>query len=218
MRKSVIIGAAVLAGSLLFSGCTKMDSGYRYADPDSYSSGDFSYDESSVEAVEINWIAGNVYIDESVMDILQVYEESEQDINDSGSLRYKIEDGTLVIQFCESGSDIDNMSKDLYVKLPILLKDVDINVVSADIQMVSSAADIQYDSVSGKLDLAVDQCEDLTINTVSGDLRILLDYDLGAKVEFDSVSGKYSCVEKTADKICNVKCHTVSGNLDVVSE
>ena len=218
MRKSVIIGASVLAGSLFFTGCAKTESGYRYADPDSYSSGDFSYDESSVEAVKINWIAGNVYIDESVMDTLQVYEESEQDITDSGSLRYKIEDGTLVIQFCESGSDIDNMSKDLYVKLPILLKDVDINVVSADTQMISSAADIQYDSVSGKLDLLVDQCEDLTINTVSGDLRILLDYDLGAKVEFDSVSGKYSCVDKNADKICNVKCHTVSGNLEVASE
>ena len=218
MRKSVIIGASVLAGSLFFTGCAKTESGYRYADPDSYSSGDFSYDESSVESVEINWIAGNIYIDESVMDTLQVYEESDQELTDSGNLRYKIEDRKLVIQFCQSGTDIDDMSKDLYVKLPILLKDVDINVVSADTQMVSSAADIQYDSVSGRLDLVVDQCEDLTINTVSGDLCVLLDYDLGAKVEFDSVSGKFSGVEKTADKMCNVKCHTVSGNLEVVSE
>ena len=217
MRKQLIVLAVMLMAGILLAGCGKIE-GYHYADSETYSAGDFSYAEDSIDSVEINWIAGNVYIDESVADELSVYEESGKELTDDEKLRYKIDGRKLIIQFCKSDTDVDDKKKDLYVKLPILLQDVDINVVSANAEMVSSATGISCDSVSGELYMYIDQCENLEINSVSGDSHVILDYDLSAKIDFDSVSGKCKAIEKTTDKTVNIDCHTVSGNLEVAAE
>lgn len=218
MKKFVSACAVILAAGLFFTGCGKAEAGYHYDNKDSYTAGDFTYDEESVRSVEINWIAGNVYIDESVMPELEVYEEAESELSDEDKLRYKIEDKTLIIQFCESGADISGKKKDLHVKLPILLDRLNINVVSADADIVSSAADIDYDTVSGDLYMFLDQCKNLDFNSVSGDAHLLMERDLGAKVDFVSVSGEFKGEEKEADNICEIDCNTVSGDLEVGTE
>jgi DUF4097 and DUF4098 domain-containing protein YvlB len=217
MKKYLMLCAGMLAAGLLIAGCGKIE-GYHYDNSDTYTAGSFSYDEDSIDSVEINWISGNVYIDESVMSPLEIREESEKELSDEDKLRYKIEDRKLVIQFCESGVDTGGKKKDLYVKLPILLDNVELNLVSANTEMVSSAADIDINAVSGESYVYVDQCERLDINSVSGDAHVVLDSSLGSKVEFETVSGKYTGDEKSLDKMCNIKCNTVSGDLEVSAE
>ena len=218
MKKTVAACLVLALITSFFTACAKKNTGYNYDNSAAYTAGDFTYNEDSIDSVEINWISGNVSVEESVMDELSVHEECGEELSEDYQLHYLIKDRKLIIQFCKSGADFDALKKDLYVTLPILLDNVSVNVVSAASELSSSASTIDINTVSGAVWLGIDQCEKLYMNSVSGDLNVYTDSSLGVKTKFTSVSGKMNGGDKTADKMCEIECNTVSGDLNLNGE
>ena len=86
-----------------------------------YSVGNFSYAADGVKAVEIDWVNGSIELSQSSGDTLSV-SESGTDLADNQKMRWKLDGGTLRINYCKSGATTEEIApenKRLKVELPI---------------------------------------------------------------------------------------------------
>lgn len=198
---------------------------YRYADGDEYNAGG-THISDAVKDVEINWVSGKVNIVTYDGDDIVLSEESNGKLSEKNKMRWQLEGNTLRVQYAKSGLfRVNNISKELTVKLPksLSLDDVNITVVSASVEAEISDADklkivtvsgevavdckqtneVKANAVSGGMVLRFERTpEKIETESVSGNVKIVLPEDAGFKMEFDSVSGSMNSafsVERKAD-------------------
>lgn len=178
-----------------------------YVNESKYSVGNFEYQASDIDKIEINWIFGNITIVESDKENLSVSED-ESGLKTNQQLRYLIEGRTLIIQFWKSKyrGNLSNHKKDLTIEIPKGIK-VEIeqvsgniesdtlNLESLDIEIVSgntridalSANELKIDSVSGNINIKSIKSDDIDIDIVSGNVN--LGFASVKEADIDSVSG-----------------------------
>lgn len=93
-----------------------------------------------------------------------------------------------------------------------------VNSVSGNINISSATAnDISVANISGNIDLSVKAVKELEVSTISGNVGLKLN-DVGATVEFDTVSGKYTAkdgLKVFGDGLAKISVETISGNLTI---
>ena len=116
-------------------------------------------------------------------------------------LRYSVENGTLYIQACQSGTILNIPKKALTISLPdALYQELKLSVGSAEL-----------DSISGDIELARVEASELKIDTTSGSIR---GQSLTvSELELDSVSGNAE-LEGAFD---SVDANTASGSVTLTS-
>ena len=98
--------AVLLTGLLLLSavGCIRISCSapVMYSNADRYTAGDFTYDESKVKKVEIEWASGSVTL-KNGKGTLSVSESGAESLPEAEKLHWWIDGTTLKIKFCKSG-------------------------------------------------------------------------------------------------------------------
>lgn len=181
--------------------------GAKYDRADEYQIGDFSYQASQIECLELDWVIGEVKLVLSSAETLKVY-ESGKDLTDSKKLHYLLDEHTLRIQFWESEYNDKILKKDKFITIEIP-SSIDLNIitVSADLKAEELICkNLEFSTVSGNVYISKFTATKLEMNSVSGDSSIgniqvnsvLIettsgDYDLNLKkcdsLTLDSVSG-----------------------------
>lgn len=153
-------------------------------------------DGGSVDALEIEWAAGDITIMPGDVQEITI---SESDVaNEKYALVWKMEDRKLEIQF--SGEDLhgfgtrfaEDFSKDLYITVPM-----DWNCRSIEIDAASATAEIRnmtigtmdLDGASGIVRLENCSIRDLDIDTASGDVIFSGTLDT---MDFDAASASFT--------------------------
>lgn len=178
-----------------------------YVNESKYSVGNFEYQSSDIDEIEINWIFGDITIIESDNEVLSVSED-ESGLKTNQQLRYLIEGRTLKIQFWKSKyrAKLSNHKKDLTIEIPkgikleieqvsgniksdtLNLESLDIDIVSGNTRIDSlTSKEVNIDSVSGKINIKSINSDDIDIDTVSGDVN--LGFASAKEVDIDCVSG-----------------------------
>lgn len=213
MKKTVAcLLACVLCAGLL--GCVTIQgvsSFNQYEDAEKYSVGNFSYTAEGVTRVEVDWVAGNIHIQQSDKATLQVEETGE--LTEEQQLHYLLEDGVLKIQYCASGytGTFPAKGKELTVEIPNGI-DLSVDSVSGDIHLGDgSFGELKLDTTSGKVafgTVTADVCKlDTVSGTVGGDALLCAQW-----LKLDTTSG-----EVGIDRLeCpHVDVGTTSGNINL---
>lgn len=220
MRKILsmaLAGVLMCVCMVVFSGCSDK-SLYSYDNADAYVSGGTTLELTELQAIDIDWICGNVTV-EVVEDITQVVveETSRYAILEDEELRYNLsEEGILTIKFRASSEKKVNLNKekDLHIKLPrakFIKGNLVVNSVSSDVYLNRiEPGKINVTSVSGEVTVINSKTSMVEITSVSGDVNLKNSslYDL----RVDSTSGNVNGVDLTVDKL---KFKSVSGVFNV---
>ncbi len=209
-----------------FVGCYKISdsffgshvTGEQYQNAEKYSAGSFTYDAKSVNSVEIHWRTGSVNIIESDDGILNVKEQNKSELSPEAEVHYLIEDGVLMIQFCESGATIDVGPEDkkLTVEIP---KEISVSafVTSGEITAESlNQESINISAFSGDTALGTIQAKDIVLSCSSGGIDV--SNIIANTIVCDASSGGIHIAEATADSLRittssgSVKTGTISAN------
>ena len=109
-------------------------------------------------------------------------------------------------------------------------QNAEVNCVSGSVTLHElSANEATIESNSGKIELGLAKKGEIELETISGDITLTLLGDLGARIDFASVSGKFKTGKEyakngrrydvfAADGVstdCNIEADTVSGDLEV---
>lgn len=166
---------------------------------------DRTLDAASDGRVSISNIAGSVEVEGWSRNQVRVTGELGDDVEE---LVFERDDDEIEIKVKTHRRNSRNVSSDLYIKVP-QRSALEINTVSADIEVEGVFGEQSLESVSG--DITTDAHEaDIDINTVSGDLEISGD-KREIRSRLSSVSGDID-----ADKLAGeVGVESVSGDLVV---
>lgn len=174
-------------------------SGYVYDDSESYSVGNVDLN-NKINEIDIDWIAGNVYVELHDNNYISISENSKSELNDDLRLRYLVEGSSLYIKNHKSGlKNLTSEAKDLYVKIPSSL----------------SLEDISVDSTSANITLSGIEAENAEVNSVSGAIKLDA-CNITDKAHFENISGKTYVTINCP--IREVECNTVSGNIEINAE
>ncbi len=181
-----------------------------------------AFEPGEVESVEVRWVSGKIKI--------QSGEAVSFSIESSGSLAsgeeacYTLEGKTLIIDeyrssmSTEFGITFPNFSdfgeKTITLILPKELKELTIDVVSAEISFDESVyvEEIKINSVSSSVKAIGISCEELEIDTVSGDVTVTL-LTMPKEISFDCVSGNLMLTVPADVKGFTVSLDSMSGSL-----
>ena len=184
----------LLAGVLFclsFVGCKPSAEGsFRYYDnAAAYVAGEFTCDSATVKRVEIDWIGGNVEIEQSGSGKTSVFEDGEE-LSEEKRLHTYLSDGVLRVKYCRSGclGKIDETQKNLQVDIPKGV-DVEINGVSANVYLgMIEIGNLSIETDTGCIEAESILCKNADIETQSGYIGMgALTAD---KIELDSASGE----------------------------
>ncbi len=194
MRKVWSILAATLLGVTVATaaGCKSSVRYDRYAHADLYDLGGATFAAGQVQAVEIDWLGGNVEIEQNVEGKV-IIAEDESVTKEEERMRYYVVGSTLKVQYCASGIRVQDTEKNLHVSLPAGLA-LDIDCVAARINALDTL-----------------EVKSLSVESVSGSIeaeRILCT----GEVDVETVSGSVEILELTADEF---SVETTSGNVSV---
>lgn len=200
-------------------------------------SGNVDFASGDISKVSVNWISGNVTIEPSTNNKIEISETSSTDISDEKAMQYKLSsDGTLSIYSSKSISFFSfwstDTSKNLVIKVPQnkTLRSFNISTTSADIEMTALNVDesdvettsgkvtfndvtgknTEISSTSGKIDIDGNISGEISVDTVSGDLNVNSDCK---KLDADSISGKIYAT--LGNNISQTDANTVSGNISL---
>lgn len=177
--------------------------------------------EDALSEIRIDWIDGTVEV--SSVDGLReikIEEESSDKLSEKDRVHSYYHNGILEIQYRESGMFFFDSTKDKHLKVMIPselakgLKNIDGDFVSSDVNIQNLQTDsllidnvsgeitftgiaskeIDYDTVSGEgvFELA-DVPEEMSSDSVSADVTVVLPETASFEAELDTVSGKMSC-------------------------
>ena len=229
--------AILLTGLLLLSaiGCVRISCSVpvRYSNADKYTAGNFTYEETKVKKVEIEWLAGSVTL-RNGKGTLNVSESGEQDLSEEEQMHWWIDGTTLKIKFCKSGKELSLSKmekKDLTVELPAFV-DLKLDVASGkivsenmlnlgtfDLEKASGSANIRFLSAEKvKIETAsgatafgkVSVSGEFEINTASGGLTV--DEINANEIDVDSASGGITLGIAGAS---NVRINSTSGSVKI---
>ena len=239
-----VILASILAGGLLSSCTTRSGSGlglssYHYDDAGKYNMGGDTLfmTEKAVNALEIDWISGEVEIIYHPEDTIIFSETANQELDEDMTMRYWLDGNTLRIKFAKAGDwKFNNIQKSLTVYLPekLTLNELEIDTTSAGvIAQGIRAMNVEIDTVSGGIDISeavvsdsfsadttsgqivamfAESLSELEIGTVSGGVQVsvskLTEFDI------DSTSGAINLSAESAPKSGEIS--TVSGSVELI--
>lgn len=225
MKKSIIariiiwsIIACILTGFLI-AGLTyrgwNFGSFFRI-DDGNYTYGGTEFDPAEIDSVEIEWISGDITIQEGTK--VSFSEHSTSQLDEDEQMGYRIEGKTLIIKAYTRSQwwGFSTPNKDLALTLPPELMKLDIEVVSADVNMSGNFTinQLSLEGVSGSWRMGDMICENVDMETVSGKIALTFS-EMPHSINFDSVSGDIQLyVPKDAGFRINLD--SVSG--DVISD
>ena len=216
MKKACFLIVAVLSAlsaSSFFVACkASAESEFRfYENGAAYTSGEFFCEGEQVKRIEIDWIGGNVEIEQSPSGKVCIFED-ESDLPEDKRLHTYLNEGVLHVKYCRSGcrGKIDERQKNLQVDIPKGV-DVEINGVRANMYLgVIETGVLCIDTDTGCVEGESIACDRVKIETDSGYIGV------GALTaecaEFDTVSGNVHIVLPVCK---NTEIETDSGDVTV---
>ena len=208
--------AVLLTGLLLLSavGCIRISCSapVMYSNADRYTAGDFTYDESKVKKVEIEWASGSVTL-KNGKGTLSVSESGAESLPEAEKLHWWIDGTTLKIKFCKSGTELtltDLNKKDLTVELPAFVN-LEIDVASGKIisEEMLDLGILKVKTASGGASIGYLSAKEIRIETASGAWK-LGRVSVSGDFKVDTASGGLTVDEITAE---TVKVDNASGSI-----
>ncbi len=185
-------------------GNMRLGTNFGYEDLDSgwNDAGSYSVPASGVHTVEVLWVSGTVRIQPGDTADIRFTESCRETLTETNSLRWRVRDGVLTIQYCKGGRvNFEKLpEKELEVLLPPtlagFLNELKVSNVSGGIRSERlTARRMEYATTSGGMVLTDQQTERLKLDTVSGDVQFRGSY---LACEAGSVSGELH-IERTED-------------------
>lgn len=197
-----------------------------------------SVDGKGINAVYIDWLAGNVDVVEYDGDTIEFEEYSSTTLDPDYQMRYYVNGNTLNIRYARSRTVFSglfrNLNKTLTVRIPrnMNIDKFSVDTTSADIKIVGiDARDMEADTTSGRVDISDGKMYEVDADTTSGAVS-LTDLVVSDKVDVDTVSGKVTfsdltvsnsvgvdttsgAVEMSRVEAYDVDCDTVSGKVEL---
>ena len=178
--------------------------------------GSGSIDMNQIENIEIEWVSGSVDV--------TIVPETESKISfretngEEHPMVHEIKGKTLVIRFTKpsvnlSFGNLNTPDKDLKVEIPAnwLCRSLDISAVSADVTvLLPNARDVEVENGSGKTELRLENSNNVSVETVSGEVSFIGQCD---EFECNSVSG--DCDVFLYEDAKEITLESVSGDLTV---
>lgn len=201
------IFAILLTGLLLLSavGCVRIFCSVpvRYSNADKYTAGNFTYEETKVKKVEIEWLAGSVTL-RNGKGTLSVSESGEQDLSEEEQMHWWIDGTTLRIKFCKSGKELSLSKmekKDLTVELPAFV-DLKLDVASGKIvsENMLNLGTFDLEKASGSANIRFLSAEKVKIETASG-ATAFGKVSVSGEFEINTASGGLTVDEINANEI-----------------
>ena len=199
--------SASFGGKISFTGVT-------YSDARKYEAGGTRLPaDTQINAVHIDWIAGEINVRVTEGDQFAFSESANRDLKEQEQLHYLVQNGKLTIRYCRSGRnplanipaktleveiprsaiitelDISNVSSDVKVDgAGSFIREIDIENVSGHVTVENaSAKTLEMETVSGKLE-AKGAFEDIKAESVSSALSFVLD-EMPIKFEVETIGG-----------------------------
>lgn len=210
MKKIFVCVVAVIC-TLVFVGCKpSAERRFRvYEDGEKYTAGEFVCDGGAVKRIEIDWVGGNVEIEQTPQNKVSVFED-DYELLEEKRLHTYLSDGVLRIKYCRSGclGKIDEQQKNLQVDIPKGV-DVKINTVRANVYLgVLETGDLEIRTDTGCIEGENILCKGAKIQTSSGYIGVgLLAAD---DIQIFSVSGD---IHLGAPSGFNSKIKTADGDV-----
>ncbi len=165
----------------------------KYEDADSYSIGN-TVIESEFDGIDIDWVNGEVKLVPYGEKTVKIEENCDEELKQEYELRWKTENGRLIIKPCESGAKAKKFpEKRLVVYIPKeMVKDIvftKFNSISANF-MASEFDFIFFVATTTSGDVILKDCKvaDLKADSTSGDL--ILNNCTTDTAQLDTTSGK----------------------------
>ena len=176
--KGIFSGLLLIFMMTVLVGCNKLGviQEYKY-DDSNYIAGNKAF-SSVMNKINIDWIVGNIFITQSNNHEVIIREETDIDIEEKYKMHYYFDGDTLNVKFCGSMTLIDYTykTKNLYVFLPSEINEIEINDVSADINVnLVSIVELDIDNVSGDITIEDSTLKYLEIDNTSGEIMIFKD-------------------------------------------
>ena len=181
-----------------------------------------SVSAQGVQAIDIDWVAGNVYVRSWDGSEIQITEFSDRELREGESLRLSAEGGTLRIDFWESssawggrrfGGNIARRYLEVLVphELSSSLESFTVNGISSRITVSGIAATTFHaETVSGRISLTGITSERLGANTMSG--RLELSGISADEVNLLTISGRVGLTQAEARRL---HVYTTSGRHEI---
>lgn len=198
--------AILLTGLMLFSvACIRISCSVpvHYSNADKYTAGDFTYDETKVKKVEIEWISGSVTL-KNGRGTLSVSESCEKELSEEEQMHWWIDGTTLKIKFCKSGENLsltDVKKKDLSIELPAFA-DLDIEVASGKIigESMLDLGNLKIETASGGTDIKFLSAKEVKVEAASGK-TVFGKVSVSGEFEADTASGGLTVDEISANEV-----------------
>ena len=200
----------------------------------------YSVAADGVSSLNLAWIAGIVEIVPVSGDEIKISETCENSLDDETALCWRVENGRLEIKYSARRDELP--VKYLRIGLPetIELEDVAVDMTTSSISAegmtmeklsVSSVSGnvifrnctigtVTAETVSGEVQIGMRNADaKLKVNTVSGNVSLLVPEGMQPSVRFSSVSGdRVHSIDCTVSENAAFSVDTVSGNLQIVAE
>ncbi len=203
------------------------DKGYQVC-----ASGAESFSADEVRRIDLGWVSGKVKLESGRGDQIELTERAARELRDGEKLRWKLENGTLSIRYCENGMtnvpekeltltvpadwtadwiDVSVTSGDMELRNIRVSDELELTATSGDVRAEScSAAQIEATATSGSLTLLDGSCRSLEASATSGDITVRCEAE---EMSLGTTSGRIRCEDVPAR--CDLDCETTSGEVFV---
>ena len=208
---SVTIASCIMLSSLV----SCMNIGYStngvYSNPDKYTAGDCEISQN-VNSIDINWTSGKVDVYRQEENTVSIVETAARELSESEQVHTWLDNGTLRVQYCESGYNWKGSEPDkhLEIKIPknVQLSSLTIDGASCGFDAKEITADtISADMASGAVKLNNCSAKKFDVDTASGTVDIIQKGE-SESIKVDTASG---AVNITADQVGEISTDTASG-------
>lgn len=220
---AVLLVLGVIFGSRSSLSFIGFDGSY-YKDSQKYTAGAGEVPADEVEHVALVWTSGDVEISVYDGETVRMEESAGRELSEGEKLHYFNDEGTLRIQFQESGRKFhflsgtrDKVKKNLRLEIPretaSRLKVLSIETTSADVDVsYIQTEQMLLDTVSGDFRVWESKMEKLKWDTVSGNLDGQ-SLEIGERFFGDSISGN----TRLSGTVKEIDLTSVSGDMKISS-
>ena len=208
--------AAILAGAavICLSGCSVKMS-YNYKNADKYKAGDREITEK-IEAVDVDYIAGNVTLTGGKTDKVTIKETSKTNIDDKLKVHTWVDGKTLYVKYCAAakGMNFKNLKKSLAITVPsdVKLSDVKIDAAAGNVRADCSANRYNLDASAGNITLIQHGKSDMIgIDASAGDVDA--EVEAVGKMSADASAGDLKCRFASVPKKTGIDAS--AGNVEI---
>lgn len=206
-----------------------------YPDGEMFTPGDVEISEP-VRNLDIGWISGNIHIAYHNDPTVVVSETSEKEINEKNRMHWWLDGETLRVRYAESGIRMPSkLEKELTITLPegvsldnALFETTSGNLEipslhagslaaklkSGDLHATAAAKQITVDSISGDVQLQLEEkADEVVVKSASGEIHIE-----GTDAEVIRISSASGDIYTTMKTIADFDAKAASGNIHAILE